>query len=145
MKLSVIALGAIVLAPVADAAQTRRQNCPSVHIFGARETTAPPGFGSASTVVNLIQRANNGATSEPIIYPAAGGNAYAASGVSLQNSLPSSGANNCYSLLPVLLDSSVGLLKASFKRTATRKIRSVRMGTVRPRTRATGESTARKH
>ncbi|KAI2619438.1 hypothetical protein GGS26DRAFT_334419 [Hypomontagnella submonticulosa] len=80
MKLSVIALGAIVLAPVADAAQTRRQNCPSVHIFGARETTAPPGFGSASTVVNLIQRANNGATSEPIIYPAAGGNAYAASG-----------------------------------------------------------------
>ncbi|KAI1488781.1 cutinase-domain-containing protein [Biscogniauxia mediterranea] len=57
----------------------QQQGCPNVHIFGARETTAPPGFGSASTVVDLVQRGNSGSTSEAIVYPAAGGDAYAAS------------------------------------------------------------------
>ncbi|KAI0385872.1 carbohydrate esterase family 5 protein [Hypomontagnella monticulosa] len=75
----IIALGAIAVAPAASAIKARQQNCPSIHIFGARETTAPPGFGSASTVVNLVQQANDGATSESIVYPAAGGNVYAAS------------------------------------------------------------------
>lgn len=28
-----------------------RQSCPSIHIFGARETTASPGYGSSITVV----------------------------------------------------------------------------------------------
>ncbi|KAI1780188.1 carbohydrate esterase family 5 protein [Hypoxylon cercidicola] len=78
MKPVSILLSAIVTAS-ATVAETRRQDCPKLHIFGARETTAPPGFGSASTVVNLVQQANGGATSESIVYPAAGGNVYAAS------------------------------------------------------------------
>ncbi|KAJ6554267.1 Acetylxylan esterase At 0.90 angstrom resolution [Mycena capillaripes] len=49
--------------------------CPNVHIFGARETTAPPGFGSAGPVVQSIQNAFPGATSEVINYPACGGQA----------------------------------------------------------------------
>ncbi|KAH9897327.1 carbohydrate esterase family 5 protein [Xylariomycetidae sp. FL2044] len=59
----------------------RQQNgtCPAVHIFGARETTAPAGLGSASTVVNMIQQGNEGSTMESIVYPAAGGNVYAMS------------------------------------------------------------------
>ncbi|KAI8954113.1 carbohydrate esterase family 5 protein [Xylaria longipes] len=57
----------------------RREGCSSLHIFGARETTAPPGFGTAATVVSLIQRSYPGASAESIIYPAVGGNMYAAS------------------------------------------------------------------
>ncbi|KAI1498909.1 cutinase-domain-containing protein [Biscogniauxia marginata] len=63
----------------ANAVARRQQSCPNVQIFGARETTAPPGFGSAATVVNLVQQGNPGSTSESIIYPAAGGNSYASS------------------------------------------------------------------
>ncbi|KAI0817271.1 carbohydrate esterase family 5 protein [Xylaria sp. FL0064] len=54
----------------------RRESCSDLHVFGARETTAPPGFGTAATVVNLIQRAYPAASTESIIYPAAGGNMY---------------------------------------------------------------------
>ncbi|XXG94857.1 hypothetical protein Hte_001116 [Hypoxylon texense] len=79
MKSITILLSAILSASATVAGETRRQSCPKVHIFGARETTAPPGFGSASTVVNLVQQANSGATSESIVYPAAGGSVYAAS------------------------------------------------------------------
>lgn len=50
-----------------------RQSCPSIHIFGARETTVSPGFGTAGQVVNLITGAFPGATSEAISYPACGG------------------------------------------------------------------------
>ncbi|KAI0470208.1 carbohydrate esterase family 5 protein [Xylaria cf. heliscus] len=57
----------------------RRESCSSLHIFGARETTAPPGFGTAATVVNLIQRSYPAASTESIVYPAAGGNLYGAS------------------------------------------------------------------
>ncbi|ERT00792.1 hypothetical protein HMPREF1624_02025 [Sporothrix schenckii ATCC 58251] len=46
--------------------------CPQLHVIAARETTAPPGFGSASTLVDLILKAFPGATSEAIVYPAAG-------------------------------------------------------------------------
>lgn len=51
----------------------RRASCPSVHIFGARETTASAGYGSAGTVVNLILNAYPGSTAEAIVYPACGG------------------------------------------------------------------------
>ncbi|KAK3345866.1 cutinase-domain-containing protein, partial [Lasiosphaeria hispida] len=51
----------------------KRQSCPSVHIFGARETTVSPGYGTSLTVVNLIKNAYAGATSDPITYPACGG------------------------------------------------------------------------
>ncbi|OIW33524.1 Acetylxylan esterase At 0.90 angstrom resolution [Coniochaeta ligniaria NRRL 30616] len=53
--------------------------CPQVHIFGARETTAPPGFGSAQTLVDLVTKAFPGTTSEAIDYPAAPGKRYGAS------------------------------------------------------------------
>ena len=51
------------------------QSCPQIHIFGARETTVPPGFGSSGMVVNSIISAFPGATSEAITYPACGGQA----------------------------------------------------------------------
>ncbi|KAJ7157426.1 putative acetyl xylan esterase [Mycena filopes] len=47
--------------------------CPNVHIFGARETTAPPGYGTAGSVVSSIISAFPGATGEVINYPACGG------------------------------------------------------------------------
>lgn len=50
-----------------------RQSCPGVHVFGARETTVSPGFGSSATVVNMVTQAYSGATSEAIDYPACGG------------------------------------------------------------------------
>ncbi|OTB06011.1 carbohydrate esterase family 5 protein [Hypoxylon sp. CI-4A] len=79
MRPTKILSSVIATASVTCAASLRRQDCPKIHIFGARETTAPPGLGSASTVINLVQQANAGATSESIVYPAAGGNVYGAS------------------------------------------------------------------
>jgi acetylxylan esterase len=60
---------------------SQQLSCPAIHIFGARETTAPPGYGSAGTVVDLILNAHPGSTAEAIVYPAAGNTdaAYAAS------------------------------------------------------------------
>ena len=63
-----------------------RQSCPNIHVFGARETTAPPGYGSSGTVVNLILNAHPGATSEAISYPACGGQASCGS-ISYANSV----------------------------------------------------------
>ncbi|KAI3329078.1 carbohydrate esterase family 5 protein [Xylariaceae sp. AK1471] len=76
-RISVLQL--IAMVAEATAGLGRRQSCSNLHIFGARETTAPPGFGTSATIVNMIQRANPGATTESIIYPAAGGNMYSAS------------------------------------------------------------------
>ncbi|KAK5654248.1 hypothetical protein OQA88_7423 [Cercophora sp. LCS_1] len=59
--------------PVDGEALEKRQSCPSVHVFGARETTVSPGYGSAGTVVNQILAAYPGSTSEAISYPACGG------------------------------------------------------------------------
>ena len=50
-----------------------RQSCPNIHVFGARETTVPPGYGTAGVVVNLVLNAHPGAPSEAIVYPACGG------------------------------------------------------------------------
>lgn len=47
--------------------------CPDIHIFGARETTVSPGYGSAGQLINMIVSAHPGATSEAINYPACGG------------------------------------------------------------------------
>lgn len=49
------------------------QSCPGIHIFGARETTVSPGYGSAGALVDRIKSAHPGATSEAITYPACGG------------------------------------------------------------------------
>lgn len=80
-SLAVIPTAATVLAaPSSHAGVVRRQNdCPPIHVFGARETTAPPGFGTSQAVVDSIVQANPGATSEAIDYPAAGGSDYASS------------------------------------------------------------------
>jgi acetylxylan esterase len=52
-----------------------KRACPNIHVFGARETTVSPGYGTAGVVVNLILNAHPGATSEAITYPACGGQA----------------------------------------------------------------------
>lgn len=52
------------------AALKARQSCPEVHVFGARETTAPTGYGTAGVVVDLVLGAYSGATKEAIDYPA---------------------------------------------------------------------------
>ena len=53
--------------------ELEKRACPNIHVFGARETTAPAGYGTAGVVVNLILNAHSGATSEAINYPACGG------------------------------------------------------------------------
>ncbi|KAI7269891.1 acetylxylan esterase precursor [Hortaea werneckii] len=75
---SVSALLASALAAPAPELQTR-QSCPNIHVVAARETTAPAGYGSASTFVNLILQAYPGSTSEAVNYPATGGNSYGTS------------------------------------------------------------------
>ena len=57
----------------------KRASCPNIHVFGARETTAPAGYGSSRTFVNAILNAYPGSTSEAINYPAQGDSAYASS------------------------------------------------------------------
>ena len=69
-----VAASALLLAhcgasPIA-ALKVRQSSCPEVHVFGARETTAPAGYGTASVVVDLVLGAYAGATSEAIDYPA---------------------------------------------------------------------------
>ena len=59
--------------------EERQTACPNVHVFGARETTASPGYGSAGTVVNLILNAHPSSSAEAITYPAAGGDSYGTS------------------------------------------------------------------
>ncbi|KAI1661686.1 carbohydrate esterase family 5 protein [Daldinia decipiens] len=56
-----------------------RQSCAKLHVIAARETTAPPGFGTAQGMIQLIQGAFPGTTSEAIVYPAAGGDSYGSS------------------------------------------------------------------
>lgn len=65
---------------------SRQTSCPAIHVFGARETTAPAGYGTAGVVVNLILNAYPGATAEAINYPACGGQASCGS-VSYANSV----------------------------------------------------------
>ncbi|CEL11597.1 Putative Acetylxylan esterase [Aspergillus calidoustus] len=68
--LSLLLLGQALATPLET-----RQSCPQIHVFGARETTASPGYGSSSTVVNAVLNAYPGSTSEAINYPACGGQA----------------------------------------------------------------------
>ncbi|KAL2168935.1 hypothetical protein VTG60DRAFT_6705 [Thermothelomyces hinnuleus] len=76
MKVTAVAVP--VLAGIASANPVdveARQSCPEVHVFGARETTAPPGYGTSQGLVNMVVQAYPGATSEAINYPACGGQA----------------------------------------------------------------------
>jgi acetylxylan esterase len=65
--------------------EERQSACPNIHIFGARETTAPAGYGTAGVVVNLVLQAYPGSTAEAINYPACGGQS-TCGGVSYGNS-----------------------------------------------------------
>jgi acetylxylan esterase len=67
---SLLGIGAVAI-PLEGAMEKR--SCPAIHVFGARETTASPGYGSSSTVVNGVLSAYPGSTAEAINYPACGG------------------------------------------------------------------------
>lgn len=86
-SIALLAAGALA-SPVSDvaAAGEKRASCPGVHVFGARETTVSPGYGSSASVVNSIVAAHSGATSEAISYPACGGQS-SCGGVSYANSV----------------------------------------------------------
>lgn len=66
-----LSLAGLVAANPVDIAE--RQNCPKVYVFGARETTAPAGYGTAGGLVNQVVAAYPGTGSEAIVYPACGG------------------------------------------------------------------------
>ncbi|TGJ86990.1 hypothetical protein E0Z10_g1731 [Xylaria hypoxylon] len=74
---------ATILAPILAAASVRaspaeiaeRQSCPDIYVFGARETTVSPGYGTAGGLVNQVVAAYPGTQSSPIDYPACGGQA----------------------------------------------------------------------
>ncbi|KAJ4355958.1 uncharacterized protein N0V89_003983 [Didymosphaeria variabile] len=83
MKFTVAALSLATLA-VANPVEPR-QSCPKVYVFGARETTVSPGFGTAGGLVNQVVAAYPGAGSEAIVYPACGGQS-SCGGVSYENS-----------------------------------------------------------
>lgn len=108
---TLLLLGRVLAAPVEI--DSRQSGCPNIHVFGARETTAPVGYGSAGTVVNLILNAHPGATSEAINYPAAGGNSYGSSvqaGVKAVTSQVTSFAQRCPNTKLVLVGySQVGI------------------------------------
>ncbi|KAI0548651.1 cutinase [Xylaria curta] len=53
----------------------QRQACPGVYVFGARETTAPAGYGTAGGLVNMVTAAYPDSQAEAIVYPACGGQA----------------------------------------------------------------------
>lgn len=95
-----------------DVEPLQKRQCPPIHVFGARETTAAAGYGSSGTVVDLILAAHSGATSEAINYPACGGQAscgdvsYASSvlqGVQAVTSAVNSFNSECPSTLLVLV------------------------------------------
>ncbi|KAK5175494.1 uncharacterized protein LTR77_000633 [Saxophila tyrrhenica] len=109
--LSIVLLaGSALASPLSH--QLKRQTCPSIHIFGARETTASPGYGSAGQLVDNIISSNPGATSEAIDYPASGDNpSYAESrqtGVSAVNSQVAAFAEQCPDTKLVLVGYSQG-------------------------------------
>ncbi|TLS23858.1 hypothetical protein PpBr36_07989 [Pyricularia pennisetigena] len=89
MKLSAVAVSPLVAglaaASPASSPLTSRQACPNVHVFGARETTVPQGYGTSQGLVNMVLQAYPGATSEAIVYPACGGQSQCG-GVSYDNS-----------------------------------------------------------
>ncbi|KAI0816206.1 carbohydrate esterase family 5 protein [Xylaria sp. FL0064] len=67
-----------ILAAVATATAVEvepRQSCPGVYVFGARETTAPPGYGTSAGLVNMVTAAYPGSQASAIDYPACGGQA----------------------------------------------------------------------
>ncbi|KAH8157995.1 hypothetical protein CIB48_g10245 [Xylaria polymorpha] len=65
-----------ILAAIATANPVeQRQACPGVYVFGARETTAPAGYGTAGGLVSMVTAAYANSQSSAITYPACGGQA----------------------------------------------------------------------
>ncbi|KAI0541994.1 cutinase [Xylaria digitata] len=65
-----------ILAAIATAKPLeQRQSCPAVYVFGAREMTAPAGYGTSSGLVNMVTAAYPDSQSSAIDYPACGGQA----------------------------------------------------------------------
>ncbi|ORY57582.1 acetylxylan esterase [Pseudomassariella vexata] len=65
--------------------EERQSACPNIHVFGARETTVPQGYGTSQGLVNMVTQAYPGSTAEAIVYPACGGQS-SCGGVSYENS-----------------------------------------------------------
>lgn len=74
---ALLLLGRSLASPIDTDVQViqERQSCPAIHLFGARETTVAPGYGTSATFINLVIQAHPGATEEAINYPACGGQA----------------------------------------------------------------------
>ncbi|KAK6062871.1 cutinase [Seiridium cupressi] len=73
MKTLVVLLVLVGLASGSPVNLEERQSCPGVYVFGARETTAPAGYGTSAGLVNQVVAAYSGAQSAAISYPACGG------------------------------------------------------------------------
>ncbi|KAF9523169.1 family 5 carbohydrate esterase [Crepidotus variabilis] len=76
----------VLLAVQAFEVEVEKRACPGIHVFGARETTVGPGYGTAGVVVNLVLNSHPGSTAEAITYPACGGQS-SCGGVSYANSV----------------------------------------------------------
>ncbi|TKX23256.1 acetylxylan esterase [Elsinoe australis] len=90
-----VGAAALALAGLAAASPVElqeRQSCPKIHVFGARETTAPAGYGTAGVVVNLVLNAYPGSTAEAINYPACGGQASCGGATYAQSALAGTSA-----------------------------------------------------
>jgi hypothetical protein len=72
-------LAGLAVANPVDVDIEARQSCPGVYVFGARETTAPPGYGTSQGLVNMGLSAYSGSQSAAISYPACGGQSRATS------------------------------------------------------------------
>ncbi|KAK8083814.1 hypothetical protein PG996_002595 [Apiospora saccharicola] len=71
-----ILAGLATASPISSELETRQNsNCPNIFVFGARETTAPKGFGTAGGLVQQVQSAFPGTQTQAIDYPACGGQA----------------------------------------------------------------------
>ncbi|KAJ3032738.1 hypothetical protein HDV00_007176 [Rhizophlyctis rosea] len=77
---------------LAAASGAMAQSCPNIMVYGARETTAPVGMGSAGALVNQVVSAYPGAQSAAISYPACGGQS-SCGGVSYDSSQQQGTAN----------------------------------------------------
>lgn len=70
MRLStplICASGALAATSGSDVEARQSESCAKLHIFGAREWLVPQGFGHESVLIEKIQEAYPGATSEAIV------------------------------------------------------------------------------
>ncbi|KAM7190072.1 Acetylxylan esterase [Naviculisporaceae sp. PSN 640] len=85
MKLTAVAVPLLAGLASSSPLEERQAGCPKIHVFGARETTVPQGYGTSQGLVNMVTQAYPGSTKEAIVYPACGGQSNCG-GVSYDNS-----------------------------------------------------------